>query len=193
MKEKLKYALKERVFYIAAVVLALNMEAIVIPFILKPIGLSGLDLKIAAGVWATVEIIFWYWFSGWVGRWFKNLPKVQEAVEDAKGIKEEAERRGILTYIKNWIWKHLLYDFSPDNYKQKKLFSFLFRVGYVIACLFMFFLGAMPFFWIFALMVCRAKNWKIGFFALALGNLLKNVLFAHGWDYVWPFLWRWTV
>jgi len=171
---------------------ALNMEIVVIPLILKSWwGLENWNLKIVACVWSTLEILYWYWFAGWLKKELKirKAKTIKVAVGEAQSIGqdaiEELKEAGILSRCEDWIKQYVIEPFNQENYSNKKLFVFLVGSGYVVGLPLLVFLGALPILWIVGFVFCRFLNWKTGFAAIVVGNLIKNLLFVEGWDFMW--------
>ena len=170
----------------AILVLILNMELVVIPIILKGmLGLDGWYLKTAAMFWATGEIYFWYWFSGWLAVKMKNHQEVRDAI----GIGKEAipEVKNSISYRRadQWIRKNIIDRFDPNKYQKGRINLFLKGCGYIFGLPLFFILGLIPCLWVFGITATRIKNWRLGFWFLILGNMLKNIGFAEGWDHIW--------
>lgn len=191
----MKKWLKKKPVRFAVLVGFLNMELVVIPIILKGcFKLSGLSLKIGAVLWSSAEIFFWYWFAGWVFKKVKESKPVQEAIvigkesaPEVKDRKSEIRNTEFVKKVEGWVVRHIIEPFSPENQTTKKASLFIKSCGYVFGLPAMFVLGLIPGLWIPGLVFCRAINSKIGFAAIVSGNMVKNVLFAEGWDFVWKF------
>lgn len=175
-----------------------NIELVVIPMILMGIlGLSGYTLRVAAGIWASVEMGWWVYFSGWISRAIKRIEAVAEAVSSGKEIVPEiiTEAKETASYKKigEFVKEHIVEEFGLENFKKSKVFLFVLFLlgafGYTIGWLFIFVLAAFPFFgvWIPALAICGKKDWKMGYAALFLGNFTKNFLYAYLWEIIWPY------
>lgn len=169
------------------------MEWVVIPwFFIKILGLSGEALKFIAGIWATAEMYYWWWFSGWVILWSTKTDPVKKAINIGKEVIDTGRKitpslknTKIFKMIEDWIQDHLVDKFKPENYKYRKLYKTILGLGYIASCVLLFCLGTipLPLFWIIGLVACRASNWRIGFLFLAMGNLFKNAyLFTLGWE-----------
>lgn len=179
--------------FVSIIVGFLNTE-VATPFILKGIfGLSGSRLGTAAGTWASTELCWWTWFSGWL---YKNKIRKLSAVNEAINLGQEAKKefdlrrflmskKGdhyLVAKVKDFIRKHSIDNFDPENYRDDHFFISLVNVfkivGYILACGLIFVMGLLPLWWIFALMVCRLLNWKLAYLALFSSNFLKNYLLA---------------
>lgn len=183
---------------VALCVWAFNIELVVIPMILMGIlGLSGYTLRVTAGVWASVEMCWWIYFSGWISRAIKRVEAVAEAVSSGKevvpGILIEAKETASYKKVGEFVKEHVIEQFDLSNLKKSKILffiAFLLEVfGYTIGLSFIFVLAVFPFFgiWIIALATCRQKSWKMGYAALFLGNFTKNFFYAYLWEIIWPY------
>lgn len=175
---------------IAVLVTLCNMELVVIPFILKGfLGLEGLTLKIVAGSWATAELSFWYWFSGWAFKIMKESESIKEValIINSVGKEEFMEVRNI-TFVQRldeWIYEHIVSRFDPENSSHKKLFVFLKGLGYVSGLLAIFVVSIFPVIWFVPFTICRWADWKVGISFVFVANFLRNVCFAEAWDHIW--------
>jgi len=175
---------------IAAIITLFNMEIVVIPFILKGfLGLKGVALKVSAGSWATVELAFWYWFSGWVLKKMRESKPVTEAVLIRRSIDREefieVRNTTLVQRLDNWVYEHIIGRFDPESNSRRKLFAFLKGLGYAFGLPAIFMVSIFPVIWIVPFTLCRWTNWKLGVFVVFVANFLRNVGFAEGWDYIW--------
>lgn len=178
----------------------------VIPVVFRGIfDLSGRKLALAAGTWATTELCWWIFFSGWLFlKKIRNIPTVSEAINvghevvDRFDLKELLKPRPgdiyLVAQIKRFAIKHSIDNFDLDNYQDNPVFlslvNFLKGIGYFLACLFIFVIGFLPFFWIFGLMACRWLKWRWAYLPLFTSNFLKNYFMALVYDRIgfWPWL-----
>ena len=187
--------LKEKPIRFAILIGVLNMETVVIPFILKGLlCLSGWPLKSAATLWASAEIVFWYWFAGWAIERIKESKPVREAVAISKENMPEIKDKksgirniDLVKKMEEWVNEYIIEPFNPENQKARNLFLFIKGCGYIFGLPVMFIFGLVPGFWIPALIFCRAISSKTGFAAIVLGNIVKNIFFAESWDFIWKF------
>ncbi len=178
---------------IAAIVTLFNMELVVIPFILKGfLGLEGAVLKMAAGSWATAELSFWYWFSGWAFKIMRESEPIKEAalIIKSAGKKEFVEVRNttLAQRLDEWIYKHIMGHFDLESGPHKKFFIFLKGLGYVFGLLAIFVVSIFPVIWFVPFTICRWADWKVGISVVFVANFVRNVGFAEAWDRVWVFL-----
>lgn len=179
---------------VAIIIAFLNMEFVVIPWILMTLmELSGITLKVVAALWANAEMIYWWSFCGWVIERSKQAPTVKDAFENALDIGQDAidfgkkiapqiKSTGLIERIQKWIKHHILDRFDPKTHENKKLFHFLKSVSYISGCLTLLALGVLPGVWVVGLITCRIANWKMGFAFIILGNIIKNVF---GFVWIW--------
>lgn len=190
--------------FIVSSLIACGNTEVAISVILSPIfGLTGSSLGLAAGLWATSELTWWNWFSGWFYR--VKLSKIS-AINEAVALKDEAKDFDFIKFlelrksdpsliieVKKFIKKHVVENFDIDRYHNdtffKKLLSALIVLGYVLACILIFTLGLLPFWWVFALMLCRFLKWKSAYVALYSGNFIKNYFLAYFYEELGFWLW----
>lgn len=178
--------INKRPVQLAILVGILNMELVVIPIILKvALGFEGTDLKIAATIWATSEIYFWYWFSGWLLFKLKESREGKEAIKIGKKVIPEVRGADFYYRAERWVKKNIIDRFNPDKYEKRIFYLLLKGCGYIFSLPMFFFLGLIPTMLIFGIIATRIKNWKLGFWFLITGNVVKNIGFAEGWDYIW--------
>ncbi len=146
-------------------------------------------MLVASGA-ATAEIIYWYFFCGWLIKKVTDTRLVREAISIGKEAVPEVGESRYVKKIEKWAKKYFIEPFDPKHYNQRKAFLILMKsckYGFGLPMIFIFGLIPFPGSWIIGLIVCRAANWKSGFTALVLGNALKNMVYAIGWDYLWRF------
>lgn len=181
----------------------LNTE-VATPFILKGIfGLSGIRLGMAAGLWASTELSWWFYFSGWLYQHkIRQLSTVNEAISLGQEAKEFDLRKFLLpkkgdpyfiVKIKEFITKHSIDSFDPDRYKDDHFFISLVNAlkvfGYLLACSLIFIMGLLPLWWIFALMVCRLLRWRLAYVVLFASNFIKNYSLAFVYEEIGFWWW----
>lgn len=178
---------------LSAVVIVLNLELVVIPWILIWLfELSGPALRNAAGSWATVEMCWWVYFSGWASREAGKLQQVVGVREATSEFVEEVKEDTVVK-IEEFIEDHTFRKFDLERLKGSRPYIFSVRIikafGYTFGFLFVFFLSAIPFpgVWIPGLAFCRKNNWTFGYFALFTGNFMKNYFYAYVWEFLWPY------
>ncbi len=184
----MKSWLNEWPVWCAIIVGFLNMELVVIPFILKGwLGLTGSSLNWAAAVCSTAELSFWTPFAFWVIKKTKTHEQVNEVIVVSKvagpRLKEVVKKTGYVHWAESWVEDNLVSRFSPKS--QERVIAWLKRLGIFLGWLVVLFLGSIPVFWIGALIFCCLRRWWWGFVALFTGNIIKNVSFAWMWDFIW--------
>lgn len=178
---------------VSAVVICLNLELVVIPWILIGMfDLSGSELRNAAAIWSSIEMGWWIYFSGWVPRAAEKLKQVADVKEATselvEEVKEDVEKR-----IEEFVEEHTVNKFDFDFWKDSKSYIFLITAlkafGYTLGWLFILFISAIPFpgLWIPGLALCRKHGWTFGYSALFLGNFVKNYFYAFIWELIWPY------
>jgi len=179
---------------ISAIVIAFNIEIVVIPVILIGIlRLSGSVLRNVSSIWATVEMCWWVYFSGWVPKEAAKIKQVAEAIELGKEVGpefvSEAKDTDSARKVEEFVAGYTLGKFDFEKWKDSWFVSALKFLGYTFGCLFILFISAIPFpgIWIPGLAICRKNDWKLGYAALFIGNFAKNYLFAVIWEYIWPY------
>jgi len=183
---------KDWPIFISIMIGFLNTE-FVTPFILRGIfRLTGIGLRIATGTWASIELCWWNYFSGWLyENKIQHLGPVVEVINMKEAAKEFDWKKFLLpkkgdpylvVKIKDFIRKHSIDNFDQDNYKNDNFFVSLVGVlrelRYVFTCSLIFVMGLLPVWWILALMVCRVLKWRLAYLALFTSNFLKNYLLA---------------
>ena len=187
--------------WLAAVVALLNVELVVVPIILKWfLGLSGLSLSMWTTLWTISDMFFWGWFCCWVMKEIKKSEAVREAVEIKKEtapevrelvqeVKQVVQGASLIPLVENWVRKHLIEPFSPQHSGRKTaLLLVLKSLGYILGLPVLFLLGLAPVIWTAGLLFCCLTGWRLGFIALLLGNVTKNVLWA---SWILPWLTAW--
>ena len=194
---------KDWPIFFSIVIGFLNTE-VATPFILRGIfGLNGKALGVAAGMWASTELSWWFYFSGWL---YKNKIRKLAAIKEAIDLGQEAKefdfrkfllpKRGdpyFIVKIKDFIRNHSIDNFDPDKYQEDHFFNNLINAlkvfGYILTCSLVFIMGLLPLWWIFALMVCRLFRWRLAYAVLFIGNFLKNYWLALIYDKVGFWWW----
>lgn len=195
----LKNRNKDWPILISLIVASLNIELVVAPHILNGIfGLTGDNLRLSAGMWSSVEMFWWVFFSGWLFKEkIRKLSAVSEAIDLGHEAIDKFDIREILKpkpndpylilKLKGLAQKHIE-DFDLYNYQEDKtflaLFGFAKGLGYFFTCLFVVFIALLPLFWIFSLMICRLTGWRMAYFSLFLGNFIKNYFFAYIYELI---------
>lgn len=184
---------KDWPIFVALIVICLNIELVVTPHILKGIfDLSGQDLAMSAGIWSSVELGWWIFFSIWLFKEkIRKLTSVDKAINLGKEVIEDVNwdkifepasrdsfpiRRG-----KEFIRNHIR-DFDLAKRQEDTgfmiIFGFARGLGYILACLLIFAFALLPLFWTIGLMICRLVGWRMAYAALFSGNFIKNYFLA---------------
>src|SRR3989344_4314139 len=134
-------------FLVAFIVATLNTE-FAIPFVLVGIfELTGHNLSLAAGIWASTELCWWFWFSGWLYREkIRKISTVAEAIDISQKAAKGFDLREFLgpnlgdlypvVLVKDFARNHGIENFDIDNYQDNPIFISIRRFGYIISCVF---------------------------------------------------------
>ena len=188
---------------IAAIVGALNIDAVIIPSLnlrwlsilgFKIVNLSHIipELSLAQIFILTVAVsipgnIVWYWFWGWLGKlifeWIKSQRSVQEGIKLGKEIefviKPVLKKKGFLDRIKDTLTEKFKWATDEDNKYLKRLK----RGGYV--ALFLMSASPEPGGRVVATIFSRSFDSKKGLVSLVLGDTFKNFYMVFGfWNLV---------
>lgn len=186
------------VFVSSAFVLFLNVEFVVMPFLVFATGIRGALFFYIAAVCANTELFYWYLvplerFKQIVSAKLASTtqkPTVNKVIEEFynKGfvaaiavLIQLAKEIGI--NIAGFISGRVLKITEVDNFIDSKKFRFiLFTMkfgGYALGCSLMFLFGLGPFgWWILGLAFCRSRRWFVGILFVAAGNTLKTYLWS---------------
>jgi len=164
-------------FLAATAVALLNIDLIVIPFLLKA-GFAGLRLFAIASVLSTAELIFWYWFWGWLIKRVIRLKNIQESIEFGKEVGNELKREGYADRVKSFFVQKFHWAISRKNRIARTV-----RTGGILS---MVLIGAFPEpgTRIVGIVFCRTAGWRTGFYFLAAGNILHLGYVIGGWSFI---------
>lgn len=159
-----------------------NVDYIVIPLILNPLGLSFWGIFLAAALLANLEILcgyrFWSWF---IRKWLPMTEPVKETVELTKSIIILLREKGLLGTI---IYK------VRENFKWatgNKFSRFINVWGHVG----MFILGAESIISggrLVGTILCASRKWRKGLISLIIGNTIHVAISIWTWNlffYFW--------
>ena len=168
----------------AAVSLGVNVDWVVIPF-LRIRGLSVSRILIIAIFMGMAEALYWYWFTGWLGKVIADSKPIKESINLGKQLGGDLKndtylKRKYLEKITNHFVKQYEWAINPDNWLVKMIKY----GGYLAVVVLGFFipggrLGGVIF--------CRITKWRTGFLVLMvtdLGHLFYVVL---GWNWLFSF------
>jgi len=183
---------------VSAIVIAFNVEIVVIPWILIWfLDLSGSVLRNVAGIWSTIEMCWWVYFSSWAPSQASRIKSVAEAIELGKEVGpefvSEAKDTDSAKKIEEFISEHTVDKFSIDHWQNSRPYIYSMAIlkafGYTLGWFFILILSAIPFpvLWIPGLVLCRKNGWRFGYSALFMGNFIKNYFYAYIWELVWPY------
>lgn len=166
----------------AAVLFVANVDLILVPFVLKPLGLSFWAMFWITMPIANLEILGWFYFWRWFGwEWLPQRERVKETIEFTKGVIEELQEVGLLETIKNRAIRTFRWANNPNRKNSLK------KWGHA----WMLFLGAEPFFTggrLLAVISCGATRWKAGLVSLCIGNAFHVYISIKSWDLIF-YLW----
>ena len=172
--------------FVSIIVFFLNIEIVVTPYILAGwIGLEGYNLRFMAGIWSTVEMPWWIYFSAW-------LPKEKMGGVGKSRLRDifkpKSDDRFWLIKLKVFFNKHIVEKFDLENYRSDKLFKIiaghLKDYGYLTNSVFILIFSLVPSYWVVALMVCRITRWFSLYAILLIGNFIKNYFFAYVYELI---------
>lgn len=183
---------------LSAVVIAFNIEIVVIPWILIWIfKLSGPVLRNTTGIWATVEMSWWIYYSSWAPNEAAKIKSVAEVIELGEEVGpefvSEVQETDAVKKIIEFVDDHTVGKFDIEHWKNSGPYVYTMAVlkvfGYTFGWLFILFVSAIPFpgIWIPGLAVCRKQGWKFGYVALFIGNFIKSYFYAYVWEMLWPY------
>jgi len=159
-----------------------SVDYVIIPFILRPLGLSFSVTFLVAVIVANLEIIagfhFWKWFT-W--KWLPTTEPVKETIELAKSIFYLLKKYGLLGTI---VYKvRETYRWATGNSFSRFINSW----GH----LGMFALGAESFISggrLVGTILCASTKWKNGLYSLGAGNIIHVAISVWTWNlffYLW--------
>ena len=159
-----------------------NIDYVILPFILKPLGLSFWGMFLIATPLANLEIVggyyFWKWFT-W--KWLPTTEPIKEKVELTKGIIALLKEYGLLETI---IYKvREQFKWATSN-RFSKLVGAWGHAG-------MFILGAESFISggrLIGTVLCASTKKKNGLYSLMVGNVIHVAVSIWTWNlffYLW--------
>ena len=186
------------VFISSALVLFLNVEFVVMPFLVFATGIRGAPFFYIAAICATAELFYWYFVP--LER-FKEIvaskailaaqkPTTSEIIKEFYNNGFVAAIVLLIQLIKEtginiarFISGNVLKKTEVNNFIDSKRFRFIFFTikwgGYALGCSLMFLFGVGPFgLWIMGLTFCRSRRWFTGILFIAAGNILKTYLWS---------------
>lgn len=161
-----------------------NVDYLIIPFILEPLGLSFWAKFWIAAPMADMEIVggfyFWRWFA-W--KWLPTTEPVKDTVELTKSIIALLIEYGLLGTIIYKVRETFGWATSPN----RKLTKFVKAWGHIA----MFSLGAESFVSggrLIGTILCASMKWKKGLMSLVVGNTIHVAVSIWTWNlffYLW--------
>lgn len=173
----------------AAITWPLNVSWAVMPSLLAW-GVKGWTLLAIVEIMASLELTYWWWFFGWLGRSIQKLRPVKDVMDLGKEkIRDFKDDRYIrwryLDPVKNHFLKQYDWLNDPDNAAMK----WLKWGGHGM----IFFFGIEPFvpgLRIVGAFFCRLTNQKSGLITLLVGNFLHIVIMVSGWNWIFSLFGR---
>ncbi|MBI2064348.1 MAG: hypothetical protein HYT66_01395 [Candidatus Yanofskybacteria bacterium] len=177
-------------FWGAAVLFAANVDLILIPYVLKPRGLSFWTMYWVAMPIANLEIFGWFYFWRWFAwKWLPSTEPVKDTVELTKSVIELLNEYGLLGTIIYKIRKTFGWATNPGRKRSLEKWGHFW----------MLFLGAEPFFAggrLLGVVSCGATRWKAGLISLCVGNTAHVYISIKTWDlifYLWDKYKGWVI
>lgn len=164
-------------FLTAIVVLFLNVDFVVIPF-LRSFHIPLFRLFVFASILATAELRYYFWFWHRLASYILHSQTGQDAEKLGLEIGGKLKEMGYVEKIK-WQFKSQLHWALNGNHRVSRWI----RNG---GCAMLFVIGALPEpgARTTAVIFCGVPKWEMGFFALALGNIIKTAYVVGGWDFI---------
>lgn len=162
-------------FMAAIAVALLNIDFVVVPSLLRG-GFSGFRLFLLAGFLSTAELVFWYWFWGWLIKKVIRAKDVRESIDFGKQIGSELKKEGYIERVKMFFVQKFYWAINRKNRIAKMV-----KTGGAFS---MILIGAFPEpgTRIIGIVFCRTTRWKKGFYFLAIGNILHLSYIVGGWS-----------
>lgn len=165
----------------------LNVSWSVMPSLLAW-GVRGWTLFVTVEVLAGFELMYWWWFFGWLGRSIQQLRPVKDVMDLGKEKINDLKndyyiRWRYLDPIKNHFLKQYDWLNDPGNKAVKRLrwgghgMIFLFGIEPFI-----------PGLRIVGAFFCRLTNQQSGFATLLVGNFFHVLMMVLGWNWIFSIL-----
>lgn len=171
----------------------LNVSWMVIPALRGRGILMDWQLWLVAEILSNLELPYWWWFWGWLGRNIKELRPVKEAVELAKEKIEEAQKdRYVRSRYLDPLKEHFVNQYDWFTNPGNIIIRWLKRSGHGA----MFVLGVemlIPGLRVAGSFFCRTTGWKAGFATLLIGNFFHVTIMVWGWSWFFSRFWPWLV
>lgn len=164
----------------------LNIDFVVIPFLRSREIFTGFNLFILVGALGIGEIMYWYWFLKWFGRFLINQKYIQEDVKFGQKICLEIGRdlkqKGYIDQITYYFVNKYNHALRKKNWITKILkgggYFAVFSAG----------IAPWPFSRFLGVMFCRTVNSKRALFILILGDIVKIGIEVGIWGLVFEYL-----
>lgn len=182
---------------LAIVFVFLNVDLVIMPA-LSEFGVNGWRLFLAATTAATIEVLYWEWYAGWIARNVQQTKPVRRTrrrfikhgfVEDLIELYEQAKETG----QELWHWwcdnakGHLEID-TPAKKRMMSAAEYAIKdSGTFMVYVLMIILGSLPLGWAVGLAITRVYKARGALFLLLCVNALKA--WGLGIAYLWAPLW----
>src|SRR4030042_1543665 len=157
-------------FLLSTIIICLNKEIIVMPF-LNALNFPTLSIFLIYGFWGTMDLFWWFWFKNWIYRLIIGNKIIMDFINNVNkdSIKEPA--KDTLRAIINFFIERV----KKENYDKK--FKFFKKFGRNTA---IFLTGIIPGGIEVGILICRSGKWndKIIFIT---ANLIKIASFTGLW------------
>ncbi len=176
---------------VSLVASVVNVELILIPIFVAQ-GMTGASLFIATAVAASVEVSYWYWFAGWLGRQAPFIPAVRNTVTEFQGEGFVARVRtqidagiGLFNAMWDWFTQRMHQQMAAHNPVSRFLLDNALRIIQVsprgMMYPLMMGLGLCPLGWIPGILLCRQTRQRGAFVTLLVFNAIKTYAVGLGW------------
>ncbi len=179
---------------VSLVVSLANVELVLIPLFVA-LGISGVALFVATAVSASVEVAYWYWFAGWLGRQAPFIPSVGPVLVEFRGrgylweVQHYRERgRVLVSRLCVWFTDRILTQISASSPLPRWILGRALQairtsprwIVYPV----MVVLGLCPLGWIPGILICRQVHARGAFATLLAFNAIKTYGIGLGWTEV---------
>ena len=160
-----------------------NVDYIIIPLVLQPLGLSFWSIFWIANLIANAEIVGGFYFWQWLAwKWMPTTEPVKKTVRLAKTIVQLLKEEGLIGAIIYKIQETFEWAKNPDG-RLMELVKKWGRLG-------MLGLGALSFSGgrLAGTIICASTKWKTGIYLLIIGNVVHIAASVWMWKlffYLW--------
>lgn len=176
---------------VAAIVTVLNVELVLIPTFIA-FGIRGGALFACTAVTASIEVSYWYWFAGWLGRQAPFIPVVRSTVSEFRGrglLAQVSEQLlwGAALAMQVWTWfvGHIRSHMEASRPIPRWLLARALGIIRTSPTWMMFpmmiGLGLCPLGWVPGILICRQHRVRGAFPLLLILNAIKTFGVGLGW------------